>query len=107
MEYPLGRSEFARYVIPQIGNSEIMFYEVRAQGFLMKSRQKAEEESQWVSISSETAASMSAVAFYFARALENRIDAKIGIIGCYVGGSAIDCWQSVDSLLESRKAIPT
>ena len=24
--------------------------------------------------------------FYFARALENRIDAKIGIIGCYVGG---------------------
>lgn len=103
MEYPLGRSEFARYVIPQIGNSEIMFYEVPRAGFLDEEQAKAEEESQWVSISSETAASMSAVAFYFARALENRIDAKIGIIGCYVGGSAIDCWQSVDSLLESRE----
>ena len=103
MEYPLGRSEFAKYVIPKIGETDIRFYEVPRAGFMDEAQAKAEEESQWIEINSDNAAVMSAVAFYFASALENRLDAKIGIIGCYVGGSAIDCWQSVDSLLESKE----
>ena len=101
MEYPLGRSEFARYVIPKIINSEIRFYNVPVAGAMDEAQAEAEEKSEWVEINADTAYNMTAVGYYFAHALETRLDAKIGIIGCYLGGTSIDCWQSIDSLLST------
>ncbi len=103
MEYPLARSEFAKYLIPKIGQTEIRYYKVPKAGFLDEDQEKAEEESSWIEVDSETAAQMSGVAFYFAKSIESRIDAKIGIIQCTFPESTIDCWQSVESLLTTSE----
>ena len=103
MEYPLARSEFAKYLIPKIGKTEIRYYNVPQAGFLDEEQEKAEEESAWIEVDSETAGQMSGVAFYFAKSIESRIDAKIGIIQCTYPSSTIDCWQSVESLLTTNE----
>ena len=103
MEYPLARTEFAKYIIPKIGKTEIRLYDVPKAGFLDDDQAKAEEESQWVEITSENAGRMSGIAYYFAHSLEVRLDSKIGIITCCFGASTIDCWQSVDSLKETKE----
>jgi sialate O-acetylesterase len=103
MEYPLARSEFAKYLIPKITKTEIRYYKVPQAGFMDEAQAKAEAESQWVEVDYETAGDMSAVAFYFAQSIESRIDAKIGIIQCTFGGSTIDCWQSVESLMTTKE----
>ncbi len=103
MLYPLNRSEFAKFIVTKIQDTEIFYYEVPQAGFLDEAQAKAEEESQWVKIDAETAGNMSAIGYYFAREVESRIDSKIGIICCCYSSSPIDCWQSVDSLLSTRE----
>ena len=103
MEYPLTRSEFAKFIIPKIGKTEIRFYRVPTFGHLSERQAQAEAETQWIDIDSETAGQMSAVAFYFARELESRLDAKIGIIQCCSTRATIDNWQSVESLLSTKE----
>lgn len=103
MEYPLARSEFAKYLIPKITKTEIRYYKVPQAGFMDEAQAKAEAESEWIEVDYETAGDMSAVAFYFAQSIESRIDAKIGIIQCTFGGSTIDCWQSVESLMTTKE----
>ena len=103
MEYPLVRSEFAKFIIPRIGNTEIRYYKVPTFGHLNDDQAKAEAASEWMDVNSETAGQMSAVAFYYARELESRLDAKIGIIQCCSTRSTIDNWQSVESLLTTKE----
>ena len=103
MDYPLTRSEFAKFIIPKIGKTEIRFYRVPTFGHLSERQAKAEAETEWIDINSETAGQMSAVAFYFARELESRLDAKIGIIQCCSTRATIDNWQSVESLLSTKE----
>lgn len=103
MDYPLARSEFAKFLIPKIGETEIRYYKVPAYGHMSEAQAKAEAESQWIDVNSDTCAAMSAVAFYFARELESRLDVKIGIIQCCATRSTIDNWQSVESLLTTEE----
>ena len=103
MAYPLARTEYAKYLIPKIGKTEIRYYKVPESGFLDDAQAAAEEESQWVEVDSETAGEMSGVAFYFAQSIESRIDAMIGIIQCTYCDSTIDCWQSVESLMTTQE----
>ena len=98
MEYPLVRSEYAKYEIEKTPRTEIHFYNVPTAGNMDEEQRMAEEDSGWVVIDSETCRGMSGIAFYFARNLEARIDSKIGIIGCYLGGTSISCWLSTDKL---------
>ena len=103
MDYPLTRSEFAKFIIPKIGDTEIRYYRVPSFGHMNEAQAKAEAEAEWIDINSDTCGAMSAVAFYFARELESRLDAKIGIIQCCITRSTIDNWQSVESLLSTKE----
>ena len=98
MEYPLIRSAYSSYTIEQLPTTGIHFYNVPAAGFIDDAQIAAEDESKWVIIDKDTCKDMSAVAFYFARRLESRIDCRIGIIGCYLGDSSISCWLSEERL---------
>jgi len=99
MEYPLVRSEFAKYTIENVPETDIHFYQVPVSGFMDDAQEQAEHDSEWVTIDRETCRNMSGIAFYFARELESRIDCKIGIIGCYLGDTSISCWLSADKLM--------
>ena len=103
MDYPLVRSEFAKFIIPKIGKTEIRYYRVPSFGHLNEDQARAEDASEWVEVNSETAGQMSAVAFYFARELESRLDSKIGIVQCCAPRATIDNWQSVESLLSTQE----
>ena len=103
MDYPLVRSEFAKFIIPKIGQTEIRYYKVPACGHMDEEQARAEAATEWIDINSDTAGNMSAVAFYFARELESRLDSKIGIIQCCATRSTIDNWQSVESLLSTKE----
>ncbi len=105
MEYPLCRTEFAKYVLPKIPDTDIRLYDVPFAGFMDEEQARAEQESKWVSIDSETAGQMSGIAFYFAFALSARLDAKIGIITCCAYGTSLDCWTSIESLKKTKEGM--
>lgn len=103
MKYPLVRSEFAQYTVEELPETDIHFYCVPRAGFIDEAQKRAEEESEWLVVDKDTCLDMSAVAFYFARELEARIDCKIGIIGCYMSKTSISYWLSEDKLLSTKE----
>ncbi len=63
---------------------------------------KLERENSWQVCSPETAAGMSAVAYFFARKINADTTVPIGIIGCNWGGTSVSCWMSREQLARSR-----
>lgn len=53
---------------------------------------------QWRVVSPATAASCSALGFYFARAVHRETGVPIGILTCGVGGTRIECWLPGDAV---------
>lgn len=53
---------------------------------------KEEAKSHWQVVSPQTAGSMSAVAYYFAKEVQEKLGIAVGIIDCYWGASSICCW---------------
>ena len=110
MEYPLGRTEGAKYLLPKIGDTNIHFYNIPAFGEYSEEQRKAEDESTWTLINRDTCYGMSGIAYFFAKKLEEfwandeaNKNVHIGIIGCYVGATSVACWQSVDALNSTKE----
>jgi len=55
-------------------------------------------EGDWKVVSPDTAARLSAVAFYFARKLQSEIHVPIGLVVDAVGGTPAEAWTSADAL---------
>ena len=55
------------------------------------------------SAAAENVGDLSAVAFYFAKRLAQKMDCVIGIVDCYWGGTSIACWMS-ESMMQSVAA---
>lgn len=111
MEYPLMRSEGASRVVKACPETNIHFYKVPVFANYTEEQAMAEEESRWVTVNGQTCGDMSAVAFYFAFKVtdylasreEDLSDLHFGIIGCYLGGTSVSCWQSEDSLMSTKE----
>ncbi|HVW22791.1 MAG TPA: sialate O-acetylesterase [Opitutaceae bacterium] len=58
----------------------------------------AAPKGSWEPCSPGAAASFSAVAFYFGRALRSKVDAPIGLIESCLGGSPAESWMSAGAL---------
>ena len=58
----------------------------------------ADLKTGWQACGLETAPYVSAVAYYFAAMLQEKLDAPVGIITSDVGGSPIQTWISLDAL---------
>lgn len=63
----------------------------------------ATAEGNWVSCSPETAGLFTAVGYYFATALQPKLDVPIGLINDSWGGTKIEAWMSA----EARAAFPS
>ncbi|MDE6778935.1 MAG: sialate O-acetylesterase [Alistipes sp.] len=57
-------------------------------------------DARWTVPSPQTALSMSAAAYFFARTLTDALDVPVGIVSTSWGGSAIEAWMSSDDLRE-------
>lgn len=110
MEYPLGRSDNASEVVTGCPVTDIHFYNVPLADILDKELLFSEDQTDWLVIDSNTCYNMSGVAFFFARKVEEYMkkhkdskDVHIGIIGCYLGGTSVSCWQSKESLERTKE----
>ena len=77
----------------------VRFYQVPRRAYFEDSLQEPEPTDHWMTTSDPGLGSWSAVAYYFARELSEKLNCTIGIIGCNWGGTSACAWQSKESLL--------
>ena len=83
--------------------TQIRFYQVPKRAVLDETHQQLEAQSAWKIAAAENVGDLSAVAFYFAKRLAQKMDCVIGIVDCYWGGTSIACWMS-ESMMQSVAA---
>ena len=106
MEYPLGRSDNARDVVTNCPVTRMHFYNVPVADTYDEKAAAAEDAARWAVVSADTCYDMTGVGFYFARKVSEYLethdeegkDLHFGIVGCYLGGTSVSSWQSVESL---------
>lgn len=98
MELELQNSENGRSVMQEADYEYIRFYNVPKYPFVDDELLTCEDNTSWRSVKSGNCADMSAVAYYFATKLYERLNVPIGIVDCYWGGTSATCWVSPDSL---------
>lgn len=60
----------------------------------------------WKPATGAAVGDMSAVAYFFARQLQEKLKVPIGIIGCYMGGSRAESWMNRQALLDNPETKP-
>lgn len=61
-------------------------------------RAAAEAKGAWETCSPQTVGAFSAVAYFFAREIQPRMNVPVGLINCSWGGTEIECWMNPASL---------
>ncbi|HHX61119.1 MAG TPA: sialate O-acetylesterase [Epulopiscium sp.] len=98
MELELKDSANGKEVVAMANHDNIRFYKTLKTAFMDEASLKEELNTRWKICKSDTAGSMSAVAYYYARELAEELDVTIGIIDCYWGGTSVTCWMSKEYL---------
>ena len=99
MELELRNADDGPEIIRQYDDPLLRFFNVPKQSVKGPAQQKAVEETRWHAISPGTGEANSAVAYFFAAKLRERMpDVPVGIIGCYWGGTSVTCWMEEDVL---------
>lgn len=78
------------------GNDNIRLYTVPRSVKL--SPQDTSKQSAWKSADAESVANFSAIGYYFAYLLQNRLRVPVGIVNISYGGSSAEAWMSEASL---------
>jgi sialate O-acetylesterase len=63
-------------------------------------------DMNWRTATTENVSKISAVAYFFAKDLQEKLDVPVGIICCYKGGSGAQTWTSRESLLSEPELAP-
>jgi len=95
MHFGMKRVENAKAEIAAANNPAIRFFYVKEQF----AQQPADHvEGEWKPISPETVVNCSAVAYYFASALQEKLGVPIGLLLSSVGGTRIETWMRQETL---------
>lgn len=76
----------------------IRFYNTAKIATLDEEDLQEEAKSRWMPVKPYSAGKMSAVAYFFAREVQEKLGIAIGIIDCYWGGSSICCWMGEEKI---------
>ena len=76
---------------------QIRFFDVENR---VAAQPRSDARGEWVAVSPETAGSLSAVAFFFARDLHRALEVPVGVITADWGGTRIEAWMSPESLAD-------
>ena len=83
-------------------NPDIRFYQVVKRAVVDEDYLREEARSAWQICEPQTAAMLSAAAYFFARKINADMGIPIGIINCSWGGTSISAWMSREQLERSR-----
>jgi sialate O-acetylesterase len=95
MEFPMRGVLNADQEIQQANYPNIRFFTVAEQSAY---RHTDLVKGQWLSVSPQTAARLSAVSYYFARRVQQDIHIPIGLVVDCVGGTPVETWMSEAAL---------
>lgn len=95
MELPLAGSRDGEAVLAACTDARLHFYATPKVTTVQAAEAAA---SRWQVVRPDTAADLSAVAYYAARELAAALDVHIGILECFWGGTYAHCWLPRDLL---------
>lgn len=102
MELALSGAKDSEKYLSIAENSRIRYYNVPRMEYKNDEFYKAEATSEWTFGSYEKAKEWSAVAFHFAKMLEDELDLVVGIIGCNLGGTSASVWVDRETLEQNE-----
>jgi sialate O-acetylesterase len=104
MEFPLERASTAATDLPTAGNPKIrlLIVDKKAAGY----PQDDLPTTGWAASTTETAKPFSAVAWYFAREIEQREHVPVGVIDSTWGGTPAEAWTSLTALGDDAQINP-
>jgi sialate O-acetylesterase len=104
MEFPMSRAATASEDLPHAGNSQIrlLMVKTKAADFALDNV----DTEGWKVSSPENAHDFSAVAWYFAREIEQREHVPVGVIDSTWGGTVAESWTRLTALGEDASLAP-
>lgn len=98
MELELQNSLNGREVLANIKDVNVRFYYTQKIAYIDDYFHFAERNNRWSIAAPNTAAAYSAVGYYFAKMLSEKLGVTVGVIGCNWGGTSASAWISRDLL---------
>ncbi len=98
IEFPLQDARGGAREIEHADYPEIRYYNVPVVGVMGEALEQAEQNSCWKKVTDKSFGDMSAIGYYYAVMLYEKLGVPIGIIDCYKGGTSISCWLSEEGL---------
>ena len=99
IELELQNADEGRACIAAHDEPLVRYFNVPKQPRDCEEAEAANRAAHWAAVAPGTAADMSAVAYFFARKMHERLGVPVGIIDCYWGGTSITCWMDEETLL--------
>lgn len=104
MEWPLRNARDGAAEVAAANHPNIRFFKVNRKSSPFPATDAA--AIPWQGSTPEVAGRYSAVAYFFARDLEQRLQIPIGVIDSYWGGTLIEAWMSLRALSSSGDFMP-
>ena len=99
MELELQNADEGAGIIREYSDPLLRFFNVPKIAIAGQEHRKANDETRWHAIAPGEGGENSAVAYFFAAKLRERMpEIPVGIIGCYWGGTSITCWMEEETL---------
>lgn len=102
MELELVNCQNGESELAACANPNIRFYQAVKRAVVDEEYLRQETQSAWKVCNPDTAAMLSAAAFFFARKINADLGIPIGIVNCSWGGSSISAWMSRERLRRTR-----
>ena len=106
MELELRNADEGAEIIKAYNDPLLRFFNVPKIAITGPEQRKANAETCWHSICPGEGGENSAVAYFFAAKLREKMPGvPVGIIGCYWGGTSITCWMEEETLRTAAEGI--
>lgn len=98
MELELQNADEGKALIETHCDPDLRYFNVPKKALWNDDAIQAEKWSHWESIRPGMGRDMSAVAYFFAVKLREKLKVPVGIIDCYWGGTSVTCWMDEEAL---------
>ncbi len=99
MEFKLEQDADGTTAMQEALTSKVRFYQVPQLAYKDNYFYRVEQENHWMLPTDEDLKIWSAVGYYFAAQLADKLNITVGVIGCNWGGTSACAWQDRESIL--------